>query len=224
MSAKTSIVFFGGPAEGRDCVWHENEVVWARFGEKARALFAVKDMVLRGPHNYDNACAAAALAITAGIDDRAIAAGICGFKGLPHRLEYVGEISGVNYYNDSKATTAESVLCAVTAFGRNVHLIAGGRDKGCDFSILREAIRTNVKCVYLIGEAAGRMSAEWKGLTRIAKYETLESALRAAKTNARSGDVVVLSPGCSSFDMFDNFEHRGQMFAMLVRKLKGEAR
>ena len=224
MSAKTSIVFFGGAAEGRDCVWHENGVVWVRFGEKARALFEAKDMVLRGPHNYDNACAAAALAIAAGIDDKAIAAGICGFKGLPHRLEHVGEINGVNYYNDSKATTAESVLCAVTAFGRNVHLIAGGRDKGCDFSILKEAIRTNVKGVYLIGEAAGRMSREWKGLTKIAKYESLESAMRAAKNNAHSGDVVVLSPGCSSFDMFDNFEHRGQMFAMLVRKMKGEAR
>jgi UDP-N-acetylmuramoylalanine--D-glutamate ligase len=136
----------------------------------------------------------------------------------------VDEINGVNYYNDSKATTAESVLCAVTAFGRNVHLIAGGRDKGCDFSILKEAIQTNVKGLYLIGEAAGRMSAEWKGLSQIATYESLESAMRAAKNNARPGDVVVLSPGCSSFDMFDNFEHRGQMFAMLVRKMKGEAR
>ena len=136
----------------------------------------------------------------------------------------MGEINGVSYYNDSKATTAESVLCAVTAFARNVHLIAGGRDKGCDFSILREAIRTNVKNVHLIGEAAGRIAAEWKGLTRIAKYETLESAMRAAKNNARSGDVVVLSPGCSSFDMFDNFEHRGQVFAMLARKMKGEVR
>jgi UDP-N-acetylmuramoylalanine--D-glutamate ligase len=224
MSAKTNICFFGGTAEGRDCVWHENDVVWARFGEKARALFRVNSMALRGPHNYDNACAAAALAIAAGIDDAAIAAGICGFKGLQHRLEYVDEIAGVKYYNDSKATTAESVLCAVTAFGRNVHLIAGGRDKGCDFSILKEAIRTNVKGVYLIGEAAGRMSREWKGLTLIATYELLESAMRAAKNNARPGDVVVLSPGCSSFDMFDNFEHRGQMFAALARKMKGEAR
>jgi UDP-N-acetylmuramoylalanine--D-glutamate ligase len=224
MSKKTNIVFFGGPAEGRDCVWHENGVMWARIGAKARVLFQVKDMSLAGPHNYDNACAAAALAIAAGIDDAAIAAGICGFKGLPHRLEYVDDINGVKYYNDSKATTAESVLCAITAFSRNVHLIAGGRDKGCDFSILKEAVRTNVKGVYLIGEATGRIAAEFKGLTQIASYETLESAMRAAHDNARTGDVVVLSPGCSSFDMFDNYEHRGEMFAMLVRKMKEEAR
>ena len=134
------------------------------------------------------------------------------------------EINGVRYYNDSKATTAESVLCAVTAFGRNVHLIAGGRDKGCDFSILKEAIRTHAKGVYLIGEAAGtnlqRMERAYAGAT----FESLELAMRAAKNNARSGDVVVLSPGCSSFDMFDNFEHRGQTFGMIVRKLKEEAR
>ena len=206
MSAKTNIVFFGGPAEGRDCVWHENEVVWARFGEKARALFAVKDMVLRGPHNYDNACSAAALAIAAGIDDHAIASGICGFKGLPHRLEYTGEINGVSYYNDSKATTAESVLCAVTAFGRNVHLIAGGRDKGCDFSILKDAIQANVKGVYLIGEAAGRIDAEWKGLTRVAKYETLESAMRAANA-AHGGDGFACERGEQRRPQYSGLHH-----------------
>ena len=224
MIVKTNVCFFGAPAEGRDCVWHENGVMWARFGDKARALFRVTDMFLSGPHNYDNACAAAALAIAAGIDDKAIASGVCAFKGLPHRLEYVGEVSGVKYYNDSKATTAESVQSAVTAFGRNVHLIAGGRDKGCDFSIVKDAIKMNTRGVYLIGEAAGRMAAEWKGLTRIAVFKSLEAAMRGAKNNARPGDVVVLSPGCSSFDMFDNFEHRGQVFASLVRKLKGEAR
>ena len=90
MSAKTNIVFFGGQAEGRDCVWHGDGVVWARCSAKTRAMFEMTDMHLRGPHNYDNACAAAALAIAAGIGDKAIAAGVCGFKGLPHRLRIRG--------------------------------------------------------------------------------------------------------------------------------------
>ena len=181
-------------------------------------------MHLNGAHNFDNACAAAALAVAAGIGDEAIAAGICGFRGLPHRLEYIDEVGGVKFYNDSKATTAESVLCAVTAFCRNVHLIAGGRDKGCDFSIVNEAIRTNTRGVYLIGEAAQRMAAEWNGLAPQETFESLEAAIRAAHDNAEPGEVVVLSPGCSSFDMFENYEQRGETFAMIVRKLKEESR
>jgi UDP-N-acetylmuramoylalanine--D-glutamate ligase len=224
MAGKTNIVYFGGPVEGADCVWHQDGVVWATMSGVTRAILETDAMFLRGPHNYDNACAAAALALAAGIGDEAIAKGICGFRGLPHRLEYIDEIKGVRFYNDSKATTAESVLCAVTAFGRNVHLIAGGRDKGCDFSIVKDAIRTNVRGVYLIGEAAGRISAEWHDCAPQETFESLEEAMRTAQENAKPGDVVVLSPGCSSFDMFENYEHRGEIFGMIVRKLKEEAR
>jgi UDP-N-acetylmuramoylalanine--D-glutamate ligase len=223
MGLKTGIIFFGAPF-GRECVWCEDGAVWTSVGGRVRVLFETKNMYLSGPHNWDNACAAAAVAISAGIDDGAVARGVCGFKGLAHRLEYIDEIDNVKFYNDSKATTAESVLCAVTSFARNVHLIAGGRDKRCDFSILREAIRLNVKSVHLIGEAAKRMFCEWQGLAPLVIHESLESAIRAAQEIALPGDVVVLSPGCSSFDMFDNYEHRGEMFSMVVRKMKEETR
>jgi UDP-N-acetylmuramoylalanine--D-glutamate ligase len=221
--ATTRVVFFGERVDGRECIWSDNDTVWAEMSGTVRALFSTSDMFLRGSHNFDNACAAAALAITVGIGDEAIARGICGFKGLPHRLEYIDEINGVRFYNDSKATTAESVLCALTAFGRNVHLIAGGRDKGCDFSIVNNAVRMNARGVYVIGEAAARISREWKGLAPQQTFESLEAAMRAAQESAKPGEVIVLSPGCSSFDMFDNYEHRGEMFGMIVRKLKEES-
>jgi len=224
MKGKTSVVFFGKLVKGRDSVWHDGGAVRASFGGPARTLFKTGSMRLAGPHNYDNACAAAALAIAAGVGDEAIAKGICGFAGLPHRLQYVDEIRGVKFYNDSKATTAESVLCAVTAFKDNVHLIAGGRDKGCDFSIVKDAVRARARGVYLIGEAAPRIAREWKGLAPTRTFESLEAAVRAALHNAKSGEVVVLSPGCSSFDMFENYEKRGEAFAAIVGTLKGEAR
>ncbi len=224
MSARTNVVFFGAQVRGRDCVWHRDGVVWATMNGATRAVFETAAMHLSGPHNYDNACAAAALAMAAGVGDEAIAQGVCGFKGLPHRLQYVDEIGGVKFYDDSKATTAESVLCAVTAFARNVHLIAGGRDKGCDFSIVKDAIRMRSKGVYLIGEAAARISREWEGLAPQETFDSLETAMRAALRNAKPGEVVVLSPGCSSFDMFENYEKRGEAFAAIVRTLKQEAR
>jgi UDP-N-acetylmuramoylalanine--D-glutamate ligase len=219
MKRKTNIVWFGQAAPGDPGVWHDDGVLWSSIGGTVRPLLAVKDMRLGGPHNYDNACAAAALAAVAGVRWEDIAKGITGFAGLEHRLEYVAEINGVKYYNDSKATTAESVLCAMTAFGRNVHLIAGGRDKGCDFSIVNEAVRANARGVYLIGEASGRMAGQWQGLAPVHRYDSLSDALSAAAGNAAPGDVVVLSPGCSSFDMFDDYEHRGEAFKALVRGL-----
>ena len=135
-------------------------------------------------------------------------------------MEFVKEIDGVVYYNDSKATTAESVESAINAFDANVHLIAGGRDKGCNFSSIYDSVKRNVKSVHLMGEAAGRISKEWKGLTEIKKVESLSEALEEIKGRANNGDVVILSPGCSSFDMFSSFEERGNEFKKLVNDLE----
>ena len=114
------------------------------------------------------------------------------------------------------------MLCAVTAFGANVHLIAGGRDKGCDFSVVRDAVKDRVKSVHLIGEAARRMLSEWKGLTRISREKTLATALQHARACAVPGDVIVLSPGCASFDMFRDYEDRGRSFRDLVLAMASE--
>jgi UDP-N-acetylmuramoylalanine--D-glutamate ligase len=159
------------------------------------------------------------MARTAGVSYENIAKGLTSFAGLPHRLEYTGEINGVRFFNDSKSTTAESVLCAVTAFNNNVHLIAGGRDKGCDFSIVKNALREKVKDVVLIGEAADRMETEWKQDVKIFRASSLKQAIEKSTSLAVKGDVVVLSPGCSSFDMFTDYEDRGRKFMELVKEM-----
>jgi UDP-N-acetylmuramoylalanine--D-glutamate ligase len=216
---KTNIVFFGDEEVEADCVWYDGRLVKARFGGRSETLFDVKTMKIHGRHNYENACAAAAAAKAAGVESKNIAAGIAAFGGLEHRLEYVGEARGIRYFNDSKSTTAESIACAISAFDDNVFLIAGGRDKGCDFSIVKEPIARHVKGICLIGEAADRMQREWSGHAPITRAASLSEALLSVTEKASRGDVVVFSPGCSSFDMFKNFEHRGVVFKQLVRKL-----
>jgi UDP-N-acetylmuramoylalanine--D-glutamate ligase len=220
LDGRTNVVRFGNGSIPSDGVWYENGALFSRFGGAQEHLLDVKSMRLRGRHNYENACAAAAAAHLAGIGHKHIASGLSEFSGLEHRLEYVAEIDGVRYYNDSKSTTAESILCAISAFEHNVHLIAGGRDKGCDFSIVKEAIAKNVKSVCLIGEAAGRMEKVWSGCAPISNAATLEEAVKGVHAKADPGDVTLFSPGCSSFDMFRDFEHRGEVFKKSVLQLQ----
>lgn len=215
----TTVAYFNGNVSGHKCVWREGSVIRARFGGEEKALLDVSGMKIGGDHNYQNACAAAAAALAAGIDDASIAKGISSFTGLEHRLEFVAEVGGVRYFNDSKSTTAESVVCAVSAFDDNVYLIAGGRDKGCDFSIVKTPIARHVKGVCLIGEAADRMQAEWSASAPVFRAATLSEAVHCVREKAVAGDVVVFSPGCSSFDMFRNYEHRGAAFKKLVGDL-----
>jgi UDP-N-acetylmuramoylalanine--D-glutamate ligase len=224
MKKRTNVVFFGHRQGEGDTFWYDRgmETIRYRFGGVQGTILDVNDMLIGGPHNYANACAAAALAKVAGVDDADIGQGIARFGGLPHRLEFAGEARGVRYYNDSKSTTAESVLAAVTAFETKVHLIAGGRDKGCDFSVVTDALRKHAGSICLIGEAAGRMQAEWEGTVPLYRCATLEEAVAVAAHNAAVGDVVVFSPGCSSFDMFVNYEERGARFKGIVAALASE--
>lgn len=212
MAAQTNIIYFGADVTGYDAFWADAETIHYRFNHTHGTIGNLSAMILPGRHNRDNASVAAALAKIAGADDRAIGEGICSFVGLPHRLEFVGELSGVRYYNDSKATTAESISCAIAAFATGVHLIAGGKDKGCNFTAVRGAIKKQVKDICLIGEAADRMEKEWYGLVPIHRVATLQQAIDTARHHAQPGEVVVFSPGCSSFDMFKNYEDRGDQF------------
>ena len=162
------------------------------------------------------------MASIAGAAPEAIGRGITQFGGLPHRLEFVGEVNGVRFYNDSKSTTAESIVSAASSFGRTVHLIAGGRDKGCDFSAVNSTITKFVKDITLIGEAADRIESIWRGLAPIYRAPSLELAVAIAAEGADKGDVVVLSPGCSSFDMFSSYDERGARFRSIVAALAVE--
>ncbi|MCL2218524.1 MAG: UDP-N-acetylmuramoyl-L-alanine--D-glutamate ligase [Chitinispirillia bacterium] len=222
LSKRTNIIMFGTQcSNNKDCVFLSGNSIHYQFnGSCGEILDDVMRMKISGRHNHINACAAAAIALAGGAMSERIARGLCNFAGLPHRLEYVTEINGIKFYNDSKSTTAESIECAVNAFGsKSVQLIAGGKDKGCDFSVIGNSLRSTVKNIVLLGEAKDRMSSQWEGIAPIHKTVTLEDAVSTAFNLAAAGDRVVFSPGCSSFDMFKNFEHRGEMFRETVNEL-----
>ena len=177
--------------------------------------------LLRGPHNRENAAAATAAARAAGITDEAIARALTTFAGVPHRLELVARRAGVSYVNDSKATNVAAARRALESYAEEaVHVILGGSLKGESFEGLAAAIGPNVRCAYLIGEAAAALAAVLEGATvPYVHAGDLEAAVRAAASAARPGDVVLLSPACASFDQFRDFEERGERFRRLVEVL-----
>jgi UDP-N-acetylmuramoylalanine--D-glutamate ligase len=181
-------------------------------------LLAADEIRIRGPHNRRNAMAAAAVALARGVDADAVRAGLRTFAGVPHRLEEVAERGGVLYVNDSKATNVASTLVALRSFGEGgVHLIAGGRAKGGGFAELREAVGRTCAGVYLIGEATEALATALEGAgAPLHRCGDLERAVAAARAEARQGEVVLLSPACTSFDQFPDFEARGERFRALV--------
>ena len=223
IASRVSIIYTGKDIRKNDCIWYDNDTIQYRLNGKEGVLLYTSDMKIKGFHNYQNACSAAAIAMIVGGDIMSIAKGICSFKGLEHRLEYVTDINGVSWFNDSKSTTAESMVAAIEAFPR-VHLIAGGRDKGCEFSEVNNAIRNHACGVYLIGEASKRMKDVWNECAPIEVAESLDDAITQINRVAVRGDAVVFSPGCSSFDMFRNYEERGNVFKKLVHNLQGIAK
>jgi UDP-N-acetylmuramoylalanine--D-glutamate ligase len=172
-----------------------------------------------GTQNVENAMAAIAAARRMGIPEGVVREVLSTFPGLPHRVEFVRSRRGVYWFNDSKGTNVGAVLKALEGFSETVVLIAGGKDKGVDFRPLREPLSRKARGAVLIGQARGRMQAELSGSTPIAMADTLADAIRKAADMAQPGDVVVFSPACSSFDMFKNFEDRGEKFRAAVMEL-----
>ena len=176
---------------------------------------------LKGTHNVENVLAAVCAARLAGAPVDAIRKAIEDFRAVEHRLEYVATINGVEYYNDSKATNVDATAKAVAAFNSGIHLILGGKDKGSDYTQLAQLLRARVRAVYTIGTAAAKIELQLRGVVSIQSCETLDVAVSAAGNAARPGEVVVLAPACSSFDQFENYEHRGRVFKELVGERKG---
>jgi len=174
---------------------------------------------LKGIHNVENMMAALTTARLLGCSKRAIEEVLNRFEGLEHRLEFVRELEGVLYYNDSKGTNVGSVVKSLQSFSTPVILIAGGKDKNGDLSPLRGEIRDRVKQLILIGEAKERMGRELGGLTDMVMTQTLEDAVLLAHQTAKRGEVVLLSPACSSFDMFKDYKERGRVFKEAVHRL-----
>jgi len=176
---------------------------------------------IRGLQNVENALAAIAVARSMEIPPGDVRAELSHFPGLPHRVEFVRSIGGVSFYNDSKGTNVGAVLAALEGFPEPVVLIAGGKDKGVDFRPLRASLGRKARAVVLLGEARDRMARELAGAAPITVSGTLVQAVNAAAEAARKGDAVVFSPACSSFDMFRNFEERGEAFRKAVEELPG---
>jgi UDP-N-acetylmuramoylalanine--D-glutamate ligase len=199
----------------------QEEIVLRREGAET-VLLCRGDSALRGEHNLENVMAAAGAAFLAGLAPQAIAAGVRSFRGVEHRIEFVAEIGGVSFYNDSKATNVDATLKALEAFGGGLHVILGGKDKGGDFALLREPLRKGAREVLLIGAAAEKIASQIQGAAPLVEAGTLESAVRRAFRSAQPGEVVLLAPACASFDQFENFEHRGRVFKQQVRQLQEE--
>ncbi len=172
---------------------------------------------LIGPHNAENMLAALAVVDLYDIPRKAAIAALCAYHPLPHRLEKVAEIGGVTFLNDSKATNIDALEKALLAMRAPVVLLAGGKDKGLDFTGLRALVREKVKAVVLIGQMTEKLFAAWNSAVPCTRATTLADAVEKAHALAQAGDVVLLSPGCSSFDMFKSFEDRGDQFRKLAR-------
>ncbi|MGD9737634.1 MAG: UDP-N-acetylmuramoyl-L-alanine--D-glutamate ligase [Solirubrobacterales bacterium] len=188
-------------------------------------LLEVEELGLFGEHNVANAMAAAAAALSIGLDREAVRAGLRGFAGVPHRLEQVAEIGGVRFVNDSKATNVASATVGLRAFAGGVRVILGGSDKGEPFAPLIEPLRERAVAAYLLGATAERMAGELAPAiaagVELQRCDDLEDAVRRAAAAAAPGEVVLLSPACASFDAFADFEARGERFRQLVADLEG---
>jgi UDP-N-acetylmuramoylalanine--D-glutamate ligase len=184
-----------------------------------RRIIRTGEIKIKGVHNLENALAAAALSLCAGADPASVAAVLQEFPGLEHRLEFVREKDGVTWINDSKGTNVGAVVKSVEGFTQPVVLIAGGLDKGSDFSPLAPLFRQKVKLLILIGKAAKKMAEALGASTETVFAQTLQDAVKLAAARSSRGDVVLLSPACASFDMFKDFEDRGTQFKEAVNAL-----
>ncbi len=191
----------------------------AEHGTQRLELIKTDEIKIKGVHNLENAMAASAMALLAGCSAEAVREVLRGFSGLEHRMEFVRTVHGVQYINDSKGTNVGAVLKSLEGFSSPIVLIAGGRDKAGDFTQLRPLIRERVKALVLIGEASERMKSVFADLTRVVFASDLKEAVYKAKDRAQEGDIVLLSPACASFDMFRDFEDRGERFKKLVMEL-----
>ena len=197
----------------------ENGTLVLSFEGKRTDVISLDQISIKGIHNAYNAMASLLVGSLFGVSSVSMRNTLRNFKGVEHRLEFVREVNGVRYVNDSKATNVDSVWYALQAFEQPLVVLMGGRDKGNDYNRLKELVQARVKAIIAIGESAEKVEGAFKEQTRVIKASTMEQAVRTAAGQASRGDIVLLSPACASFDWFKNYEHRGQVFKELVGKL-----
>jgi UDP-N-acetylmuramoylalanine--D-glutamate ligase len=216
---RANAVWFSSTQRLNSGAWMEG----TRIFLDGEALMEQEEVPLRGVHNLENTMAAAAIARLIGATHAQIRTAVMSFPGVEHRLEFVRELDGVAWYNDSKATNVDATLKAIDAFPGGLWIILGGKDKNSDYSVLASPLKAKAHAALLIGAAAEKIESQLRGAVELISSCTLENAVAEARSRAHRGDTVLLAPACSSFDQFENYEHRGREFKRLVRLL-GESR
>ncbi|MBZ5719286.1 MAG: UDP-N-acetylmuramoyl-L-alanine--D-glutamate ligase [Acidobacteriia bacterium] len=218
---KAQVFWFSRKQEVQQGAYVRDGKILFRDAAGQREIMPVSEIPLKGAHNVENVLAGVAVGILMQCAPERIRQTVREFKAVEHRLEYVTTIRGVEYYNDSKATNVDATIKALESFPANIHIILGGKDKGSDYTVLKDLLRQRVKRVYTIGAAAAKIESHIKGAAEIVHAETLDSAIKRAAAAAQPGDTVLLAPACASFDQFNSYEHRGRVFKEVVRGLAG---
>jgi UDP-N-acetylmuramoylalanine--D-glutamate ligase len=220
--AKSEVYWFSAAkAVRRGAFVRDGVVVWvAKEGGVTEPVMPVSEIPLKGSHNVENVLAAVCAARLGGISAESVRASVAEFRAVEHRLELVRRWNEVEFYNDSKATNVDASMKAVASFPGAIHLILGGKDKDSDYAVMAALLKERVKAVYTVGSAAEKIEHQLHGVVKMVSAQTIEKAVAAAAKASAPGDVVLLSPACSSFDQFENYEHRGRVFRQTVMELE----
>jgi len=219
--AKSDVFWFSGTkAVRRGTFVRDGVIVWVeKEGGVTEPVMPVSEVFLRGAHNVENVLAAVCAARLAAIPAENVRASVASFRAVEHRLELVRTFNEVEFYNDSKATNVDATMKAVASFAGGIHLILGGKDKDSNYGVMKDLLKERVKVVYTVGSAAEKIERQLHGVVKMVSAQTIETAVAEAMKAAVPGDVVLLSPACSSFDQFENYEHRGRVFRQSVSEL-----
>ena len=218
--SRAKSLFFSTKSELKVGSYVKNGIIVFQLNGKAEEIIPVEDIGIKGPHNLSNACAACAISAALGVKRDSMEKALRSFKGVEHRLEEVATIDQIRFVNDSKATNVDSVFYALQSIKEPIFLIAGGKDKGGDFTKLRGLVKSKVKGLILLGQAKEKIKDALGDLVPTYIVESMQEAVELGFKKADKGDCVLLSPACASFDMFKDYEHRGRVFKEAVLNLK----
>ena len=210
--------FSASKPQGDGCYVEKGKVIFAKDGKTTFSCDR-NDIFIKGEHNLSNAMAVINAAKISGFENEKIISALRSFQGVEHRLELVREINGVKFINDSKATNVDSVWYALRSFSNPIFLILGGQDKGNDYNQIKDLVQEKVKKIYAIGSSADKVFNFFHELVKVEMKPSMEDVITSAVKEAREGEIILLSPACASFDMYNNYEHRGKVFKEAVNKL-----
>ena len=214
--SKSSLLYFSTKSKVKEGCYLDGEKIIFISNDKKEFICNTSDLIIKGEHNIQNALPVIIAAKIFDLNNECIAEALRTFKGVEHRLEFVREIGGVTFINDSKATNIDSVEVALKSFNEPIFLIMGGQDKGNDYSSIEQLILDKVKKIYAIGSSAEKIFNYFHNKIKTEIKKDFNEVINSALSEARIGEVVLLSPACASFDMFDNYEHRGKVFKEVV--------